>query len=241
MDPQSRLHRWEKHAEWPLAAVAVVFLAAFSVEVLARPRGATAVAVDVVTWAVWGIFAVDYVVRLVLAPDRRRWFLHHLLDLAIVALPLLRPLRLLRLVVLVAAFQQAVGNAIRGRVVVYTVSGAVLLIYVASLAILQAERGQPEAHINTFGQALWWSMTTITTVGYGDLTPVTATGRIIAVLLMIGGITLVGSITATLASWIVQRVAEADTQSQAATAAQIEDLRTEIRSLRHELRGQYGE
>jgi voltage-gated potassium channel len=53
---------------------------------------------------------------------------------------------------------------------------------------------------------------------------------------MIGGITLVGSITATLASWIVQRVAEADTQSQAATAAQIEDLRTEIRSMRDELR-----
>jgi hypothetical protein len=98
-------------AEWPLAAVAVVFLAAFSVEVLAQPTGAAAVAVDVVTWTVWGIFAVDYVVRLALAPDRRRWFLHHLLDLAVVALPLLRPLRLLRLVVLVAAFQQAIGNA----------------------------------------------------------------------------------------------------------------------------------
>jgi voltage-gated potassium channel len=128
MDPQSTLQRWEKHAEWPLAAVAVVFLAAFSVEVLAQPTGAAAVAVDVVTWTVWGIFAVDYVVRLALAPDRRRWFLHHLLDLAVVALPLLRPLRLLRLVVLVAAFQQAIGNAIRGRVVVYTVSGAVLLV-----------------------------------------------------------------------------------------------------------------
>jgi voltage-gated potassium channel len=145
------------------------------------------------------------------------------------------------LVVLVAAFQQAIGNAIRGRVVVYTVSGAVVLVYVASLAILQAERGQSEDHINTFGQALWWSMTTITTVGYGDLTPITPTGRIIAALLMIGGITLVGSITATLASWIVQRVAEADTLSQAATAAQIEDLRTEIRSLRDELRVRDGE
>ena len=79
-------------------------------------------------------------------------------------------------------------------------------------------------------------MTTITTVGYGDLTPLTPTGRAIAVLLMIGGITLVGSITATLASWIVQRVAEEDTASQAATAAQIEELRAEIRLLTDQVR-----
>lgn len=189
-------------------------------------------------------FALDYAVRLALAPDRRRWFFRNLFDLAIVALPLLRPLRLLRLVILIGALQKAVGNAIRGRIVIYTISGAVLLIYVASLAVLQSERPHPDAHIKTFGQAVWWSITTITTittVGYGDLTPVTPTGRVIAALLMIGGNSLVGSITATLASWIVQRVADEDTATQAATAAQTDELQAELRLLTDEVRRNGGQ
>jgi voltage-gated potassium channel len=105
----------------------------------------------------------------------------------VVVLPLLRPLRLLRLVVLIAAMQRAVGNVIRG----------------------------------------------------------TVTGRIVAVLLMVGGIGLVGSITATLASWIVQRVAAEDTAEEVATRAQIEELREEIRRLSNLLtddqRPAYGE
>lgn len=59
-------------------------------------------------------------------------------------------------------------------------------------------------------------------VGYGDLYPVTVTGRVIAALLMLGGISLVGVVTASLASWMVQRVAEADTANRAVTAARIE-------------------
>jgi len=94
--------------------------------------------------------------------------------------------------------------------------------------------------ITTFGDALWWSITTVTTVGYGDLSPVTGTGRAIAVLLMIGGISLVGVVTASLASWIIQRVAEEDTANRAATTAEIDALRTDIQqridSLTDELR-----
>jgi voltage-gated potassium channel len=56
------------------------------------------------------------------------------------------------------------------------------------------------ARINTFGDALWWSMSTVTTVGYGDESPVTGEGRMVAVLLMVGGIGLVGAVTATMAS-----------------------------------------
>jgi voltage-gated potassium channel len=132
--------------------------------------------------------------------------------------------------------QKAVGDAVRGRIVIYTVSGVVLLIYVASLAILDKERDQPGAPIDSFGKALWWSITTVTTVGYGDLYPVTVTGRVIAVMLMLGGISLVGVVTASLASWIVQRVSETETATRAATAAQIDELRSEIRSLAEELR-----
>jgi voltage-gated potassium channel len=235
MDAQPKLHRWEQRTEWPLAAVALIFLAVYSVQVLTQPHGQQARVLWAVTWAAWGLFVVDYIARLCLASDRPRWFFRHLIDLAIVALPLLRPLRLLRLVVLLGALQKAVGDAVRGRIVIYTVSGVVLLIY-AFLAILDKERDQPGAPINSFGKALWWSITTVTTVGYGDLYPVTVTGRAIAVLLMLGGISLVGVVTASLASWIVQRVSEVETAKQAATAAQIDELRDEIRTLAEELR-----
>ena len=89
----------------------------------------------------------------------------------------------------------------------------------------------PESKIHTLGDALWWATTTVTTVGYGDLSPVTPMGKLVAVALMIGGIALVGSVTATLASWIVQRVAMEDAAEEVATRAQIEELREEIRRL----------
>ena len=235
MDSETKLQRWERYAEWPLAVAAVLFLVLFSRQVLVQPQGREGHIVWAVDWAIWGLFVVDYVVRLCLADHRWHWFRRHLLDFAIVALPLLRPLRLLRLLVLIEVLQKAIGDAFRGRIVVYTVSGVVLLIYTASLAVFDKERYLHGATINSFGKALWWSITTVTTVGYGDVYPVTNTGRVIAVLLMIGGISLVGVVTAALASWIIERVTEEESVMQAATVAHVEELRNEIRALGKEL------
>jgi voltage-gated potassium channel len=233
---QTFREHWEQRTEWPLALVAVAFLCMYSVQVLSQPKGEEARILWMASWVAWGLFVIDYAIRLALATDRKQWFLRHLFDLLVVVLPLIRPLRLLRLVVLVGILQKAIGNAVRGRILIYTISGVILLIYVASLAVLDKERGHPGATINSFGNAVWWSINTVTTVGYGDLYPITIPGRVIAVLLMIGGISLVGVVTASLASWIVQRVAETDKASQAATAAQIDELRDEIRMLADELR-----
>ncbi len=222
------MRRWETRTEWPLAVVAVIFLAVYSVQVLANPQGRDDEILETILLVTWAIFAVDYLARLILAKNRQRWFFHHLLDLAVVSLPFLRPLRLLRLLVLFGALQKAIGGAIRGRLIIYSAFSVTLLIYVAGLAILDAERGQPGSNINSFGDAVWWAITTVTTVGYGDLSPVTTTGRVIAVFLMIGGISLVGLVTATLASWIIQRVAQEDTANQAATAKEIDALRSDL-------------
>lgn len=225
------LDRWEGRAEWPLAIVAVIFLVGYSVQVLADPNVSVRVGLDWVLAIAWFVFVVDYVARLALAPDRGRWFVRHIFDLAIVVLPALRPLRLLRLLVVVSALQRAIGTAIRGRVAVYTVCSAILFLYAASLAIYETERDVPGASITSFGDALWWSVTTVTTVGYGDYSPVTASGRVIAACLMIGGISLIGVVTATIASWIVERVSEGDDANAAATRAQIENLRDEVQNL----------
>jgi voltage-gated potassium channel len=145
MTNETRRELWEHRTEWPLAVVAVAFLTMYSVQVLTRPHGHEARILWLATWLAWSLFVIDYFVRLILASNRRQWFVHHIFDLLIVAAPVMRPLRLLRLVVLIGVLQKAIGNAVRGRILIFTISGVVLLIYVASLAILQAERDQPGA------------------------------------------------------------------------------------------------
>jgi voltage-gated potassium channel len=93
--------RWNTIWEWPLTGAAVAFLAIYTWQVLSDHQG-TSEALGVILTVTWAMFAVDYAGRLYLARSRRSWFLRHLLDLAIVVLPILRPLRLVRLVILLA-------------------------------------------------------------------------------------------------------------------------------------------
>ena len=198
--------RWEKIVQWPLLAASVLFLISYSWRVLADLDGPRNLLALVVLVAAWLVFAVDYLVNLYLAPERRHWFITHLFDLVVVFLPVLRPLRLLRLVTLLPIVQRTPGQAVRSRVGLYLAAASSLLIWMGSLAVLDAERSAPRANITTVGDSVWWAFVTISTVGYGDYFPVTGTGRLVAVALMLGGVTLVGVITATLASWILERI-----------------------------------
>lgn len=228
------LERWQKLSEWPLIFISVLFLVAYSIQVL-TPSEAIGTATNRFITLSWGLFVVDYAVCLFLAPRRMQWFLRHLHELAIVVLPMLRPLRLLRLVTLVSVLQRVAGNALRGRVVTYVLGASALLVYIGALAMFDAEHNAPGASIRTFGDALWWAVVTITTVGYGDFAPVTGLGRGIAVGLMIGGIALLGIVTATLASWLLDRVSATESKAEAATADHVDLLLAEIRDLRRTL------
>ena len=97
--------------------------------------------------------------------------------------------------------------------------------------MLEAERHEPGSSIWSFGQALWWALTTFSTVGYGDSVPVSTQGRFIAALLMIGGVALAGVVTATLASWIVSLVEEENAEQEAATQAQVAALQAQVSEL----------
>ena len=227
--------QWERATEWPLAGSALTFLAIYTWTVLSQPTGTGARIAEYAILAIWALFGLDYIVRLTLAENRVRWFVRHLHELAIVALPVLRPLRLLRLLTLVSLLQRSIGGALRGRVVTYAIAGTLLLVFVASLAMFDAERTAPAASIKTFPDAVWWAIATVTTVGYGDYSPSTTTGRFIAVGLMVAGIALLGVVTATLASWLVQKVAEQDDTNQAATQYQVAQLTSQISALRIEL------
>ena len=231
IDPEEQtpaFHAWTRAMEWPLMVVAVLFAVTYAFQVLAEPQGGLLLASRLVSLACWLVFAVDYVVRLRLAADRRRWFFRNLLSLVVVALPILRPLRLVRLLTLFTVFQRAAGTALRGRVVTFAAATTTLLVFIASLAVFDAERYAPGADITTFGDAVWWACVTITTVGYGDLYPVTVAGRCIAIAMMVCGIALLGTVTATIASWLVERVAAQEEVGQAATQAQMKGLSNQV-------------
>ena len=219
----------------PLTVAAVVFLAAYSWEVIADLEGPAAATAETIIAVTWIIFLIDYIVSLVQARHRWHWFYRHLFDLAAVVLPMLRPLRLLRLVTLLNVLQRRAGSAIRSSVLVYVAGASILLIYVAGLAILDAERTATGTQVHNIGDGIWWAFVTITTVGYGDIYPVTALGRVIAAGVMVAGIALLGVVTATLASWIVERVATEDEQAQTATRQQVSELAEQVSALRKQL------
>ena len=204
----SKVERWERRAEVPLILLAFAFLVAYAWPVL-DPRMDPSLRsfFTAVSWTIYAVFALDLVIRLTLAEERRRYALAHWYDVALVTLPVLRPLRLLRLVAIVRVLDRSAGNSFAERAVVYMAGAAAMGAGLGSLAVLDAEQGAPHATITDYGDALWWAAETVTTVGYGDFYPVTPEGRIVAVVLMVVGIGLVGTVTAAVASWFVRRTA----------------------------------
>ena len=106
-----------------------------------------------------------------MAPQPGRWLVGHLHDLIILVLPVLRPLRLLCLVTLLRVMNRIAGNELRGRILTYVLGPAVLLTYVSALAVLDAEENAPHPNIHTIGDAFWWAVVTVETVGYGSSCP----------------------------------------------------------------------
>jgi voltage-gated potassium channel len=214
--------RWERRAEIPLLLLALAFLAAYAWPVLdPRLDPDLRTWLTFVSWTVWVAFAVDFGVRLALSQERAQYALRHWYDVALIALPLLRPLRLLRLLAFLRILNRSAATNLAGRVTTYVVGTALLLMFLAAIAVLDVEQEHPDANITTFGDALWWAATTVTTVGYGDRFPVTASGRFIAVALMLTGIALIGVITASVAAWFVAGIE----QDQAKDAPRPEESR----------------
>jgi voltage-gated potassium channel len=234
---EPRIAAWDRRLDWPLTGLAVVFLVLYSWDVL--DRGSPAWVDDGLT-VIWLAFGVDYVVRFALARRRLRFVGTHVLDLAILLLPMFRQLRVLRVVTVISVLNRQLADDFRGKIAVYVTGTVGLVAYVSALAVLQAERDAPDATITTFGEALWWTITTISTVGYGDRYPVTVEGRIVAATLMVAGIALLGVVTASIASWFVANLRESSerTETELAEAEQKIDLLVEeVRRLHARLDG----
>jgi voltage-gated potassium channel len=215
----TRVERYERRSEIPMILLAVAFLVAYAWPVIDPGLHPDLVSsLNTLSWTVWAAFAIDFAVRIVLAEQRWRYAWRHWYDVALVVLPFLRPMRLLRLLALARVLNRSAASSLVGRVSTYVVGTTVVAAGLGAVAVLDVEQDAEGANITTFGDAMWWSATTVTTVGYGDRFPVTGQGRMIAVALMIVGIAMVGAVTASVAAWMVSHVQQ-ENADEAETSA----------------------
>ena len=201
--------------EGPLLVAALLTVPAIAIEqsALGEPWDTFAV---VLNWSIWAAFVTEIVVMLRVVPDRRRWLRDHPLDVAIVLLTppflpaslqaarvfrLLRLLRLLRAATLARRFYSTEGVRDAAVLALVTVLGG-------GAAFAAIERGHHDPELSAW-DGVWWALTTVTTVGYGDTFPRTDGGRMIALVVMLVGIGFVAILTAAAAERFIASRREA--------------------------------
>jgi voltage-gated potassium channel len=120
-----------------------------------------------------------------------------------------------------------------------TLLSALIVLTLCSILVLQFESGASDANITTGGDALWWAIVTITTVGYGDKFPVTEAGRFVGVFVMVSGVGIIGALASILSSVLIPP-ARTPTESEVevtdlSTHEELVNIRTELAALRQSL------
>jgi voltage-gated potassium channel len=214
--------QFSRVVDGPLMILALVMIPLIIVPLIMDLPPSMDHALVAIDYLIWAAFTVEYVVKLWLAPDRWRFVKANLPDLVIVVVPMLRPLRILRGVRLLRLLRLARLEAfaveglsearavLRRRGLSWVLLIALALNLIAAALVLSFERDTPASNIHSYPDALWWAVTTITTVGYGDRFPMSPAGRGVAVVLMVSGIALFGIITASIAAYFVEHKTEQD-------------------------------
>jgi voltage-gated potassium channel len=198
-----------------------------------------------VEMAIWAVFALELGVKLYLAPARGLYLRRHWFDVLIVAVPFLRPLRVLRstralralrLLSFGARFSHSARAVLANHGLQYVLVVALVTVF-ASAALVSVFESEADGNIGSFGEALWWAITTITTVGYGDRFPVTPEGRGIAVFLMLVGISVFSFLTANIAAYLVAPKDEENAASLDEVLAAMRRLEARVEALQHAVQG----
>jgi len=224
---EALLHRIERITELPLLVLSFVMIpllvGPFFWE-LSTKEEALFMALDTFIWA---IFAIDLIIKVSISPKRLAYLKRHWLEVLVVVVPFFRPLRIVR--VFLFGSRAWVGARRLVNIDFLFVYGIGLVI-IAATVVASVEGGE-NTSIRSFPDALWWAVVTITTVGYGDMVPLTVVGRAVAFILMLGGIAFFSGVTANLASFLVKGGSETDKKTLVQLTEQVEGLRQEISRL----------
>lgn len=189
---------------WPTLALSFLYTATFVYPIYFYPVDSFVKSLcTTLNYISWAAFAVDYAIQIKLAPDNRKYFETHIFELILIVVPFFRPLRALRALVFTTQASIRSKRALIKSIPLVMTGAAILMIIIMGAAILDIERNAPGSNIHTPMDALWWGLVTITTIGYGDKFPVTTEGRLVAAVLIIFGVAMISTLTASFAAWIM--------------------------------------
>jgi voltage-gated potassium channel len=206
---------------------AIAIISAFYLVLLLVPRVAitsldSARVITTLDIIFWAILVVDLTYRIAFTtnPRERLWRIVALLLLATGVLALFRisgdTRDIVRLALIAVVAIRAVNSVrffFKLRSMIYILSAVVLIVLAFGVSMTATEEHKPDANINSLSDGLWWAVSTVTTVGYGDKFPVTNSGRVLATGLMFLGVVLFSILTATLASSFASR-SDQESESQ---------------------------
>lgn len=245
------LARLEGWLEFPMLALSLAWLALFVVELV---HGLTPF-LETLGIAIWIAFILDFLLKLALAPRKGEFLRRNWLTEIALVVPALRAFRIVRIVRVLRAARaarglrivrfvtslnrgmRALGASLSRRGFGYVV-GITLLVIVAGAAGMYAFEDEAEGGFENYGEALWWTAMLLTSIG-SEYWPQTSEGRLLCLLLSVYGFAVFGYITATLASFFVDRDADSE-DSGLAGQREMRALQAEIAALRTELSGRHG-
>ena len=245
MERQKKFEIIEKITKIPMLILALSMIPVLLIPMIFEISPSIASLLLIADIIIWVAFALEYVVKFSLAPDRINYFRNNIPDLLIVILPFLRPLRifragrllnLLRLTRLSAFFMessQSLKSLLQRHQLQYVLLITVILIFIAAGMVVEFEKTHPERMITSISEGLWWSVTTITTVGYGDSYPMTIGGKIVASFLMLVGIVFFGLLTANIAAFFIheEQVQSPEIQELKEQLSRIEEMLVKQKTL----------